>query len=127
MIHSQEYDFAYRPSLPVVEIVVENKVNGLSEKLTAIVDSGADGSFLPAKVVRRLKVKHNKTRKMRGVSGVAYSVKLYGLNLSIGPIRFGTAQSVGDEQGQVILGRNVLNWLHVTLDSLGQMMTINDE
>ena len=54
-MYSHEYDRTYHPPMPVVEIQVSSFENpGKLLSAEAIVDSGADGTFLPEKLLHSL-------------------------------------------------------------------------
>ncbi len=127
MLHIQEYDSSYSPSMPVVDITLSNEAGDRYADLVAIVDSGADGSYMPLDVLRQLGCERVGYVTARGVSGIGMRMPLFGVGIKVGRIEIGDVRVMGDSQGQVILGRNILNWLLVKLDGLAQTVTIEDE
>ena len=118
--YSHDYDDAYDPSMPVVEIVVQDIITGTrSEPMTAIVDFGADGCLVPINVLQGLNLRSIRRATMRGVSGIAQSVELFLVALEIGSVTINGVRVIGDREGnELIIGRNVLNQLVVTLNGL---------
>lgn len=127
MFYSREYDASYSPTMPVVEITIGNPENGMNQDLLAIIDSGSDGTIVPLRALHRLGLPRIGWINSRGISGISYRLPVYLVELQIGGNFFGEIRVTGDRQNQIILGRNVLNWLTVTLDGLGQMLTIVDQ
>lgn len=63
---------------------------------------------------------------MRGVSGIGLSVEVFLVSLQIGPIILKGVRVIGDRHGnELIVGRNVLNQLIVTLDGLAGEVEIS--
>ena len=62
---------------------------------------------------------------LRGITGMGYQVGVYEVTLEIGGFFLPKLQVVGDKQNQqMILGRNVLNDLIVTLNGLAGVVEI---
>ncbi|MCI0347556.1 MAG: retroviral-like aspartic protease family protein, partial [Chloroflexi bacterium] len=112
------YDPAYVPPAPVLEIRLgvpgEALVVG---PLPALVDTGADATIVPAGLLRSLHAQVDDRRLLRTPWGDPVRVNVYLLDVAIGDLRLPAVEVVADERGdEVILGRNVLNKLMVTLD-----------
>jgi predicted aspartyl protease len=119
---SFDYDSAYMPSAPVATIQLRAKS---TVELVALLDSGADGTMIPANVLRQIGARYQETRTMRGVTGARQTVDLYLVTVQIDPHKItgirAAAVTVGSE---VILGRDVLNHLVVTLNGLAGVTEI---
>ncbi len=124
--YSHDYDASYVPPMPVVDVTVQDIVTGSrSEPMTAIVDSGADGCLVPIKVIQDLNLFPVRKAMMRGVSGVGHSVDIYLVSMRIGPIAVNGIRVIGDRQGnELIIGRDVLNQLIVTLNGLAGEISV---
>ncbi|MEM7532261.1 MAG: hypothetical protein AAF639_08795 [Chloroflexota bacterium] len=78
IIHMHDYDVDFHPSMPVIEI-------GLSAPedqqptifLTAQVDSGADATFIPSRIFKKMGLSIVDTKILRGVTGRRRMVNLY--------------------------------------------------
>lgn len=124
-MYSNEYDRKTYPPMPVVELVVTGiDVPNRSATLVAIVDSGADATFMPLRMLRRLGVKSVRKADISGISGIRYPVDQFLVKLTIGPYELYGIRVVGDAQNRAILGRDVLNQLIVTLNGLAHVVEI---
>jgi predicted aspartyl protease len=129
MIYTYEYDFDYfGPAFPVVEIEVSSpssKENKLG--LRALVDSGADITMIPVRHLQRVGARVVDKRRLQNSANVSYSVDIYGVSLKMGPFYNEAIAVVGNRQSnEVIVGRDVLNHLIVTLNGLAGVTEITD-
>lgn len=64
------YDSTYAPAFPVIEIEVDgySQVHG-RQRVTALVDSGADGTMLPHEVIQVVGATYEDSVQMRGITG----------------------------------------------------------
>ncbi|NJN83704.1 MAG: hypothetical protein HC802_16475 [Caldilineaceae bacterium] len=110
------YSNLYDPAMPVLDVSISGRSDSVGVTLTAVVDSGADATMIPASILQDVAVRSSETRWLRGVAGGRYRVSLYPVYIVVGD--FGAyIPVVGDPVGnEVILGRDVLNQLRVTLD-----------
>lgn len=117
MSFSFEYDTDYNPSAPVIEIGVRRAGQEQPEDLVQVlVDSGADATTLPERVLVARGARRVERRQVRGISGPAYPVNLYLVTIRVGShllpgIR---AIAIADEE-EALVGRDVLDHLVVTL------------
>lgn len=126
MIQTFDYDIHYYPAMPVVEVEVKQVGQDGGERVVALVDSGADATLIPLKVLQQLKVEQTGWSNMRGVSGISYRVPMYIVALKIGVIDIFGIRAIGDRQNQdMIIGRDVLNQLIVTLNGLAQVVELS--
>ena len=125
--YSHGYDDTYDPSMPVIEVIVRDIItSAYGGPMTAIVDSGADGCLAPINVLQDLNLLPIRRARMRGVSGIGLSVEVFLVSLQIGPIILKGVRVIGDRHGnELIVGRNVLNQLIVTLDGLAGEVEIS--
>ncbi len=128
MIYSRDYNSTYSPAMPVVEVALENVETGaLGAKIIAIVDSGADVCIFPATHLEAIGSESIRKTRMIGVTGVPFSVDIHLLVLHLGPLTVYGVEAVADKQdGEAIIGRNVLNQLVVTLNGIAGVTEITD-
>jgi len=109
---------AYSPSMPVVELGVSRPgVQQPSQVVTAVVDSGADGTLLPINVLEAVQAGYVGEAVIRGISGNRRGVSVYLATLYVGPHVLNAVRVVAVQEGsEAILGRNVLQFLVVTLN-----------
>ncbi len=126
MNYSRHYNSTYSPAMPVVEITIQNVETGRqSEKITAIIDSGADSCILPMKFLKAIGSEPIRKSQMVGAANIGFQVELHLLTVHIGAIIVYGIETVADKQNrEAIIGRNVLNQLVVTLNGLAGVTEI---
>ena len=96
-------------------------------RLTALIDSGADATMLPIQVLRAVGAKHVETRYIRGVTGAGQLAETYLAVIQIGPHSVPTTKAIALTRAEdVILGRDVLNHLVVTLNGPAEVVEITE-
>lgn len=118
-VHSFYYDEDYIPAMPIIEIGV-SKPNGKREAiLTALVDSGADASMIPINILDEIGARFIKHGRVRPVLGAGERAALYGVTIRIGSYQLYGIQAIATAEGsEILVGRDVLNHLIVTLNGL---------
>lgn len=126
IVHSHEYNTDFYPALPEIEIQVRRRVAEEAVMLTAIVDSGADATMMPMRVLQQLKARKLDTVWLQGVAGGRYQVDLYALAVQIGDYRPIYVDVVGSERGnEIIVGRDFLNHFAVMLNGLAGIVEVS--
>jgi predicted aspartyl protease len=111
------YDTTYDPPLPVCDVLLTAVPTGRRVELTAIIDTGADGTIVPVRYLRGIGARRAFEAGLRSQWGERRTVFLYLVDLQIGEVVLPGVYVVGDELGEeTVLGRNVLNQLRVLLD-----------
>ncbi len=120
------YSRAYTPPAPTVEVRFEVYGEDKStELLSAFVDSGADATIVPYRYLQPLALQVDNRKHIRSQWGERRAVDIYLLDILIGDIRIPVVEVVSDRSGdELILGRNVLNYLRVVLNGLKQVTEI---
>jgi predicted aspartyl protease len=120
------YDIDYFPPAPSVEIRLGVPDESFTVgPLRALVDTGADVSIVPLHYIEPLSVQVDNRKYLRSQWGEHRQVDTYLLDVGIGDMRLPVVEIIADEQGgEVILGRNVLNKLVMTLNGPEQMLEI---
>ncbi|MEM9776788.1 MAG: aspartyl protease family protein [Chloroflexota bacterium] len=102
-----EYDRRYMPSAPVVPITVD----GYSENtdpitVSALVDSGADGTMLPMRILERVGASFVDTVQMSGVTGIQQPRDRYRVRIKIGEFKIKGVDAIAvASNGEAIAGR----------------------
>jgi len=127
MIAQFDYSILYDPAAPVMEIgigAVES--DDVPRRITALVDSGADGTMIPIDILRAVGATFVERRNMRGVTGDLVRVNLYAIvvHISSHPI-YGIRAVAIPSGAEAIVGRDVLNQLIVTLDGFAHSLEIS--
>lgn len=116
------YDTGYNPSAPVLTM----RLSARRElELTALIDSGADATMIPINFLHQIGAEYVRTQRMRGITEASRRVNLYSVVLQISIHRLPSIRVVGSAAGtEVILGRDVLNHLIITLNGLAGVTEI---
>ena len=93
------------------------KMDAASLALKALVDSGTDATIIPINFLQKIRARRSRKMWMRGTAGGRVLVDLYQISLQLGPFAQTLLEVVGSTQNEeVIVGRDVLNHLTVTLN-----------
>ncbi|MCB0034195.1 MAG: retroviral-like aspartic protease family protein [Anaerolineales bacterium] len=127
MTISFEYDSGYPgPAFPVMEISLSNHKGEHLTAVTAYIDTGSDASTIPLAILGQIAARHLDHRWARAIEGTRYAVNTYLVTIHIGSEQLNGIQVIANEHtDEVIIGRDVLNQLHLTLDGLGLTTTIS--
>lgn len=119
------YDATYDPPMPVCDVRITAATTGRQATVNAIVDTGADITIVPVRLLRNIGARRVFQTTLRSQWGEKRLVFLYLVDLAINEVLLPGIYVVGDEVGnEVVLGRNVLNKLVVTLDGPRQTVRI---
>lgn len=102
------YDNSFVPAMPVAEITVRHREKQL--RLRALIDSGADGTMIPYRLLQEINAPYQDQLKLRGITGESEIVDTYLVVIDIGPYTVYGIQAVaiGDYE-EAIIGRDVMN------------------
>lgn len=121
-----KYDETYIPAFPVVATEMDG-YSSTHERLTvtALVDSGADGTLIPLDLLQAVGASYEDTVQMTGITGGTQIVDRYTVALHIGThvVRAVHAVAVAPE-GEAVIGRDVLNELILTLNGPAYMTEV---
>ena len=108
----------YRFPIPIVPVRFRRLAESIAtESYTAIIDTGADMTIAPAKILIDLEAQDVQETNLISQWGDAHPVVLYLVDLDINGQIFPGVFVAGDETAsEVILGRNLLNLLPLFLD-----------
>ena len=117
----------YFPPAPHVEIRLGLPDASLAAgPLPAFVDTGADVSLVPVRYIDQLGAEAENQQYLRSQWGERRKVDVYVLDIGIGDARLPAIKVVGDDlSNEIILGRDVLNQLIVTLNGPKRFLEIN--
>ena len=124
-VYTYQYDADYDPAMPVMDIQIGRAMAEVSLALTSQVDSGADATMIPIRYLQQIRARRSRKKWMRGTTGGRILVDLYPISLQIGPLTQAHLEVVGNTQNdEVIVGRDVLNHLTVTLNGPGSSVEV---
>lgn len=125
-MYTYDYDASYAPSLPVIEVEVKPFAQKReSTQLMAMIDSGSDGTLVPLRVLRQMNARKTGQVAMRSITGARSIVDIYEVTIGLGPHLFPKVRVAADKHNDmIILGRDVLNQIIVTLNGLASTTEI---
>lgn len=121
------YDPSYDPAAPVIEIGA-GPSDGTPPRLKvmALLDTGADATMIPKNILNAAGARYVQRRGMRGVTGVREVVNLHLVTIHIGEHTIHGIRAVASSlNAEVIVGRDVLNNLTITLHGLAQEAAVS--
>jgi predicted aspartyl protease len=120
LVYSFAYSNAYTPAMPMVELGISlPKRSQADVTITALLDSGSDGTMLPVYLLDQIGAKPVGQGHIRGLLGHSRPIDLYLIKLYIGPHQLHAIRVIGiDAHEEPLVGRNVLNHLVITLNGL---------
>jgi predicted aspartyl protease len=124
---SFEYDRRYSPAFPILEFEARGVNSERTRTLVGLIDSGSDATQLPLSILRSIGARPVDRRWVRDLAGIRYAVAVYAVRLQIGDLLLPEMEVIGREgSAEVIIGRDVLNQLLVTLNGLAFVTEISD-
>jgi predicted aspartyl protease len=120
------YDESYFPPAPSLEISLAVPDEAFSiGPLQALVDTGTDVSLVPASFIAQLNIQVDNRKYLRSQWGERRVVDTYFLDVGIDGLRLPAIEIVADPlTEEVIVGRNILNKLVITLNGPAQALEI---
>lgn len=118
------YSHDYAPPAPVLEVSLAAPSEPAQVgPLVALIDTGADGTFVPTPLLEVLGVPVIYSTNVRSHLGEHLRrVSVHKIDLILGAIRLPNVDVVSDDWGdEIILGRNALNKLRLVLDGPKQI------
>lgn len=120
------YDTTFEPPMPVADVQFQSPGRAvLPSTFSALLDSGADGTMVPIDLLEAAEARCVGLARLRGITGAGMTVDVYVLNMRVGShwVRGVRVVAVAAHTG-IVLGRNVLNHLIVTLNGLAGVTEI---
>lgn len=118
IVHTQEYDrWSFDPPMPVLDLVLSRPGQNVSAiEVEAIIDTGADGTLVPQDLLDQIGAPFVDQAYLRGVTGDRQPVEMYLITVRVAALTFSGIRVAALPVGDVmILGRDVLNQLHLGL------------
>ena len=111
------YNQQQQPPAPFVYVTVHTPDDRrVSERYPALVDSGAAITVIPAEVAEQLALLKYSEVTLADWMDFTVTVSAYWVNLTIHEIPINGVKVVAAQVPYLILGRDVLNQFHITLD-----------
>ena len=111
------YDRSFSPPAPVADVTIANPVTGArSGVLRGKLDSGADVTVIPERLVVQLRLTPRGRIWTRGYDGTYTQRPVYYVRLRVEGFDLAVVRCIAADRANVLLGRNVLNRFIITLD-----------
>lgn len=121
------YDFAYNPPAPLAEVTIIHPVTAKkSAALRGKLDSGADVTVIPERLVGQLGISPKGRIWTRGYDGTYSQRPLYYIRLTVEGFDLAAMRCIAADRSDVLLGRNVLNRFIITLDGKNLTFELKD-
>lgn len=116
------YDASLDPPAPVVAVRISPPIGEEAVVLPMLVDTGADCTLVPARIVRRLGLPEIDVIGLTGIGDAKRRATVHAAAVEFGGVRV-LARIVAFVD-EAILGRDVLNQAVLTLDGPGLAMSV---
>ena len=127
MILSFDYDRNYFPAFPVVEMHVVATTGGQKQTVIGLIDSGSDATQIPQQILLAIGARQIDRRWVRDLYGIRHPAPIYGVQIEIGDLLLPGIEVIGRPGiDEIIVGRDVLNQLIVTLNGLAHVAEVRD-
>ena len=125
-----KYKYNKQKSIPApiipIRLALSDSTYG-TRYLNAIVDTGADFVIIPERLLERLGSESENYVRLRGQWSEARTMALHTLDIEIANSRYPDIDVVADDKdNEIILGRNLLNKLVLTLNGPKQELEIKE-
>lgn len=129
-MNATPYSQDYFPSAPVLPVNIAVPYETPQSRLySALIDTGADGTFMPATILEELEIPAEYMINVRSHLGERlHRVPVHKVDIILfGLLRLPSIDVVSDDWGdQIIIGRNVLNKLRLHLDGPGEKSYVKE-
>ena len=114
------------PPAPFVYLTVRNPEHDLaSPEMPALLDSGADRTVIPGKLVTALRLSALRTMLVGGLGNDPHQLFMYSVVIQMRTLQSMEVEVIAhDDESFVLLGRDVLNQLRIVLDGPNQVLEI---
>lgn len=123
MVYTYSYDEQYLPAFPVADVEIWAKENDILT-ITALIDSGSDATMIPARFLHQIRARKGKRMRVHVLGNHSYITDSYRLSLRLAGSTMQLTVLADPLNHQAILGRDVLNYLVVTLNGIAHMVEV---
>jgi hypothetical protein len=110
------YDQDVQPPVPFIDVVIGRSEDSEKVTIRAKIDTAADVSAIPTKVIEQLGLPIAKKLIVKGYDDIPTPVFTYNILLEVAQVQFGNLRVIATPRAYVILGRDVLNHFYIHLN-----------
>lgn len=125
MTYTYPYNEQYLPAFPVADIEIWAREDR-SLAVTALLDSGSDATMIPIRFLQQVRARKGKRMRVHVLGNHSYMTDSYRISLRMAGTTVQLSVLADHFNEQVILGRDVLNYLVVTLNGVAHMVEITE-
>jgi predicted aspartyl protease len=125
MTYTYPYNEQYIPAFPVADIEIWAREDK-SLAVTALLDSGSDATMIPIRFLQQVRARKGKRMRVHVLGNHSYMTDSYRISLRMAGTMVQLSVLADHFNEQVILGRDVLNYLVVTLNGVAHMVEITE-
>jgi predicted aspartyl protease len=118
------YDHSYEPAAAVVPLRIGAPADDMPVFVSALVDSGADLSVVPAALAGQLDLPVTDVVQVRGVGGEPHNATVHAAEVEVEVDEVAELVEVIALGTETLVGRNLLNAFVLTLDGPHERMTV---
>lgn len=121
-----DYDFSYKPPAPIAEVTLIHPILGESCLEKGKLDTGADITVIPEKLISELKLSPKGRTWTRSYDGTYSHRLVYYVKMKIEDFDIPIVRCIVADRDNILLGRNVLNRFIINLDGKNRQFELSD-
>lgn len=120
-----KYSRNFNPPAPVIEVSISAPLSKVSTSSTALIDSGADVTVIPERIIAQLKLRRVDSTPVSGFGKRVIEATVYSAALEIEGISESKIYRIlGWSEDYALIGRDLLNQFIAVLNGLSQELSL---
>jgi len=120
-----KYSRNFNPPAPVIEVSISAPLSKVSTSSTALIDSGADMTVIPERIIAQLKLRRVDSTPVSGFGKRVIEATVYSAALEIEGISESKIYRIlGWSEDYALIGRDLLNQFIAVLNGLSQELSL---